>query len=171
MYLNLKTQNISSSSKAIVLTKSLILILCFSVLAISSFAQGGQRFDSEKIEAFKVTFFTQKLGLSVDEAKIFWPIYNDYQREQNALRKEHMQKMISFRKVKDIDEMTDAEVQSLIYNDFDFKQRDLNVEKKYYNKLKASLPIKIVGKFYRAQEAFKRELLNQFRGGGSRKEN
>jgi hypothetical protein len=171
MYLNLKTQSISYSSKAIVLIKSLILILCSSFLAISSFAQGGQRFDNEKIESFKVTFFTQKLGLSVDEAKIFWPIYNDYQREQNALRKEHMQKMISFRKVKDIDEMTDAEVQSLIYNDFDFKQRGLNVEKKYYNKLKASLPIKIVGKFYRAQEAFKRELLNQFRGGGSRKEN
>ena len=165
-YLNSK----NNSSKAIFFIKNLSLVICFSLLAISSFAQGGQRYDSEKIEAFKVTFFTQKLGLSVDEAKVFWPIYNDYQREQNTLRKAHMQKMISFRKVKDIDEMTDAEVQSLIYNDFDFKQKDLYIEKKYYNKLKSSLPIKIVGKFYRAQEAFKRELLNQFRGGGPRRE-
>lgn len=171
MYLNSKTQNIGYSSKAIVMIKSLLLILSFCFLAINSFAQGGQRFDNEKIEAFKVTFFTQKLGLSVDEAKLFWPIYNDYQREQNSLRRDHMQKMISFRKVQDIDEMTDAEVQALINNDFDFKQRGLYIEKKYYNKLKLSLPIKTVGKFYRAQEAFKRELLNQFRNGGVKKDN
>jgi len=166
MYFNLKTQNIGYSSKVIIVS----LVLCFMFLADYSFAQ-GQHFDNEKIEASKIAFFTQKLDLSADEAKIFWPIYNDYQRESIALRKTRMQKMISFRKVKEIDEMTDAEVQALIYNDFDFKQRDLNVEKKYYNKFKASLPIKIVGKFYRAQEAFKRELLNQYRGGGRREAN
>jgi hypothetical protein len=44
------------------------------------------------------------------------------------------------------------------------RQKDLNLEKKYYNKLKSSLPIKTVGKFYRAQEAFKRELLDRFKG-------
>ncbi|RZK42036.1 MAG: hypothetical protein EOO90_08980 [Pedobacter sp.] len=146
------------------------LTFCFLLLCGYAVAQ-GQRFDSEKIEALKVSFFTQKLGLSADEGKVFWPIYNDYQREQNGLRKAHMQKMISFRKVQEIDEMTDAEVQSLIFNDFDFRQRDLNIEKKYYNKLKAELPIKIVGKFYRAQEAFKREILNQFRGGPRRESN
>ena len=160
IYLNL----IGNSSKIF----RLITIASFIFFSQGVFAQ-GKLFDNEKIEAAKVVFFTQKLGLSVDEAKLFWPIYNDYQREQDALRKAHRLKMISFRKVKEIDEMTDSDVQDLIYNDFNFKQRDLNIEKKYYNKLKASLPIKIVGKFYRAQEAFKRELLNQFRGGGPRR--
>ena len=149
--------------------RNLSLVLSFVLLSTIALAQ-GDRFNNEKIEAAKITFFTQKLDLSAEQAKVFWPIYNDFQREQNTLRKAHMQKMISFRKVKEIDELTDAEVQSLIFNDFDFKQRDLNVEKKYYNKLRASLPIKTVGKFYRAQEAFKRELLNQFRGGGPRRE-
>ena len=160
IYLNL----IGNSSKIF----RLITIASFIFFSQGVFAQ-GKLFDNEKIEAAKVVFFTQKLGLSVDEAKLFWPIYNDYQREQDALRKAHRLKMISFRKVKEIDEMTDSDVQDLIYNDFNFKQRDLNIEKKYYNKLKASLPIKIVGKFYRAQEAFKRELLNQFRGCGPRR--
>ena len=109
--------------------RNLSLVLSFVLLSTVALAQ-GDRFNNEKIEAAKVTFFTQKLDLSADQAKVFWPIYND----------------------------------------FDYKQRDLNVEKKYYNKLKASLPIKTVGKFYRAQEAFKRELLNQFRGGGPRRE-
>lgn len=125
----------------------------------------AQRPKGEEIESLKIAYFTQKLDLSPDEAKVFWPIYNEMQREQNDLRKERMQKMISFRKTNEIDNLTDAQVQSLITSEFDFKQRDLNLDKKYYNKLKSSLPIKVVGKFYRAQEGFKRELLNRYKGG------
>ncbi|MFD2583999.1 hypothetical protein ACFSR6_15970 [Pedobacter vanadiisoli] len=142
--------------------KNLILIALIFLLPTALFAQ---RPKGEEIESLKIAFFTQKLDLSPEEAKIFWPIYNDMQAEQNALRKERIQKMISFRKVDEIDNLTDAQVQSLITSEFDFKQRDLNLDKKYYNKLKSSLPIKVVGKFYRAQEGFKRELLNRYRGG------
>ncbi|MFC3562377.1 hypothetical protein [Pedobacter jamesrossensis] len=123
----------------------------------------AQRPKGEEIEALKIAFFTKKLDLSPDEAKVFWPIYNDMQGEQNALRKERFQKMISFRKVTEIDNLSDAQIQTLITSEFDFRQRDLNIEKKYYNKFKAVLPIKIIGKYYRAQEAFKRELLNRFK--------
>ncbi|UKT62524.1 hypothetical protein [Pedobacter mucosus] len=125
----------------------------------------AQRPKNEEIESMKIAYFTQKLDLSPDEAKVFWPIYNDMQSEQSTLRKERMQKMISFRKTTEIDNLSDAQVQSLITSEFDFRQRDLNLEKKYYNRLKSVLPIKTVGKYYRAQEGFKRELLNRFKGG------
>lgn len=123
----------------------------------------AQRPQPGEIESLKIAFFTQKLDLSPEEAKIFWPIYTDMQREESALRKERMQKMISFRKVEEIDNLSDAQVQSLIVSELDFKQRDLNLEKKYYNKLRAELPIKVVGKYYRAQQAFKKELLNRYK--------
>ncbi|KIA92968.1 hypothetical protein OC25_14795 [Pedobacter kyungheensis] len=142
--------------------KNLLFVALMFLLPATVLAQKPK---GEEIESLKIAFFTQKLDLSPEEAKIFWPIYNDMQAEQNALRKERMQKMISFRKVDEIDNLSDAQVQTLITSEFDFKQRDLNLDKKYYNKLKSSLPIKVVGKFYRAQEAFKRELLNRFRGG------
>ncbi|RZK59488.1 MAG: hypothetical protein EOO91_05160 [Pedobacter sp.] len=150
--------------------KNLFIALLFIVLPALAFAQ-GPRMDEEKWEAKKVAWLTTKLDLTPNEAKVFWPIYNDYNKEQSTLRKERFQKMISFRKIKEIDDLSDTEIQALITNDFDFKQRDLNIEKKYYNKFKSSLSIKIVGKFYRAQEAFKKEILNQYRGGGQRKEN
>ncbi|WP_443939945.1 hypothetical protein [Pedobacter sp. MW01-1-1] len=123
----------------------------------------AQRPKMEEIESLKVAFFTKKLDLSPEEAKVFWPIYNDMQAEQNSLRKEKMKKMISFKKVDEIDNLSDAQIQSLITSEFDLRQRDLNIEKKYYYKLKSALPIKTVGKYYRAQEAFKRELLNRYR--------
>ncbi|WP_406823682.1 hypothetical protein [Pedobacter sp. KACC 23697] len=141
--------------------KNLLFVALMFLLPTTLLAQRPR---GEEIESLKIAFFTQKLDLSPDEAKIFWPIYNDMQAELNSLHKERMQKMISFRKVDEIDNLTDAQVQNLITSEFDFKQRELNLNKKYYSKLKSSLPIKVVGKFYRAQEGFKRELLNRFKG-------
>ena len=141
-----------------------------SLLFIFSFESMAQRRTSrgEEIEAYKIGFLTQKLDLSPQEAKIFWPIYNNWQKEQAEFRKDRVEKMISFRRIEEIEELSDTEIQNLIVNDFSFKQRELDLEKKYYNKLKSSLPIKTVGKFYRAQEAFKRVLLSRYRLGSEK---
>jgi hypothetical protein len=138
---------------------TMLLLLPFLVSA-----QGpGDKY--KEIETYKIAYLTEKLGLSSDEAKIFWPIYNDWEKEQGALRKERFQKMISFKKITEIETLSDSQIQALITNDFAMKQRELNLEKKYYYKLKSNLPIKIVGKYYRAQETFKREILSRYRNG------
>lgn len=141
---------------------SLLLLFPFFVKAQDN---GGR---NQEIESYKVAFLTQKMDLSPEEAKIFWPIYNEFQKEQSALRKQRMQGGISLRKIDEIDNLSDAQVQSLINNELNYKQQSLNVEKKYYAKLKSSLPIKVVGKYYRAQESFKKELLSRYgRGRGN----
>jgi hypothetical protein len=116
-----------------------------------------------QIETYKVNYLTEKLELSPAEAKIFWPIYKNWQNEQAALRRERSQKMISFRKIEEIEALSDVQVQTLITNELNIKQKGLNIEKKYYNQLRSQLPIKTVGKYYRAQETFKKELLNRYR--------
>jgi len=127
----------------------------------------AQRSGSRKteIEAYKVSYLKEKLDLTPEESRIFWPIYTAWTTEQTALRQERRERMISFRKSTEIEDLTDTEVQTLITNELNFKQRDLNIERKYYNKLKTSLPIKTVGKYYRAQETFKKELLSRYREG------
>jgi CO/xanthine dehydrogenase Mo-binding subunit len=142
-----------------ILAAILLLFLPFIVSA-----QRNNRGGNE-IEAYKVSYLKEKLELSPEESKIFWPIYTAWTTEQAALRAERREKMISFRKITEIEDLSDTEVQSLINNELNFKQRDLNIERKYYNKLKSSLPIKTVGKYYRAQETFKRELLSRYRDG------
>jgi hypothetical protein len=141
-----------------------IVAFLFLLPFFTSAQRGGQR--SPEIEAFKISYLTEKMDLSEDEAKIFWPIYNEFQKEQMALNKERSQNMISFRKIPEIDNLSDTEVQTLIVNELNFKQRNLAIEKKYYYKLKSNLPIKVIGKYYRAQETFKRELLSRYKKGG-----
>jgi hypothetical protein len=137
------------------------ILLCLPFL-VSAQRDSGRR---NEIEAYKITYLKEKLELTPEEAKIFWPIYTAWQAEQSALRQERREKMISFRKITEIEDLSDTEVQSLITNELNFKQRDLNIERKYYGKLKSSLPIKTIGKYYRAQETFKRELLSRYREG------
>jgi hypothetical protein len=137
------------------------LLLCLPFLV--SAQRSGSR--NTEIEAYKVSYLKEKLELTPEESKIFWPIYTAWTNEQSALRQERRQRMISFRKSTEIEDLSDTEVQTLITNELNFKQRDLNIERKYYNKLKTSLPIKTVGKYYRAQETFKRELLSRYREG------
>lgn len=143
--------------------KNLIIATLLSLPFFVSAQGPGDK--NNEIETYKIAYITEKLGLSSEEAKVFWPIYNDWQKEQDALRKERFQKMISFRKINEIEELSDAQVQLLITNDFDMRQRELNLDRKYYNRLKSVLPIKIVGKYFRAQEAFKREILSRYRNG------
>ena len=140
---------------------SLLFVLFFSITHYASAQRPENR--NNEIETYKVQYMTEKLDLSPAEAKIFWPIYKNWQAEQAALRKERGQKMISFRKIEEIEALSDVQVQSLITNELNIKQKALNIEKKYYNQLKSQLPIKTVGKYYRAQETFKKELLNRYR--------
>lgn len=139
----------------------LILLICIGQLAS---AQRVYERNTE-IESYKVAYLTSKLELSPEESRLFWPIYNNWQKEQAALRAERAQKMISFKKTDEIEELSDSQVESLLSNELIFKQKALNIEKKYYYQLKSVLPIKTLGKYYRAQETFKRELLNRYRDG------
>ncbi|MOA32901.1 hypothetical protein D3C78_1541570 [compost metagenome] len=51
----------------------------------------------------------------------------------------------------------------MILNDFSVKQRELDLERKYYDKFKKVLSMKKVAKFYMAEEQFKRELIKRLR--------
>ena len=63
--------------------KHLILILIFSVSSFSIVnAQNDNREQkTEKVQALKIAFITQKLELTSDEAQRFWPVYNRYETE------------------------------------------------------------------------------------------
>ncbi|NJN77117.1 MAG: hypothetical protein HC803_01320 [Saprospiraceae bacterium] len=68
--------------------KLTITLLLLTVGVSTMFAQRRGSGPSEKIEAFRVAFFTQKLDLTESESQAFWPIYNAYQKDLRLLRQE-----------------------------------------------------------------------------------
>jgi hypothetical protein len=140
-------------------------LLAIAFLLCLPFLVSAQRNEGrgKEIQAYKSTYLKEKLELTPEEARIFWPIYNAMQNEQSELRQERRKNMISFKNSNEIENLSDTEVENLIVNELNFKQKDLNIDRKYYNKFKSSLPIKTVGKYYRAEQTFKRELLSRYR--------
>ena len=71
--------------------------ICLLVMAITSISlawsqpgppppPGGEK-RKEKVEALKRSYFSEKLELTPAEAEKFWPIYNEFSKKEDALRK------------------------------------------------------------------------------------
>lgn len=115
----------------------------------------------EEIESMRIAFFTRKLQLSPDEAKVFWPVFNGYTDEMNTLRKEHGKKMRSSQEK--LDNMNTPEIEKLADEEITFGQQELDIRKKYHAQFKQVLPAKKVVMLYYAEDEFKRELIGRLR--------
>ena len=87
--------------------KKYLLLFLFSLGTFGfAFSQKKVNENEEKIQALKIAFLTQKLQLTSAEAEKFWPVYNQYDREIQNLRKgrketdvlENEQKLLDIRK-------------------------------------------------------------------------
>ena len=138
--------------------KQILLFLGVFILNTAAFSQGNPPPVKERLESMKVGFLTERLNLSPEEAKVFWPVYNRYQDELEQLRKSRRENLMNARL--NFDEMSDAEVEKTIDNELMFRQNELDVMKKYNPQFKKVLPIKKVAKLFKAEEDFKRKLID-----------
>jgi len=109
----------------------------------------------EKIKAQEVAYITQKLNLTADESQKFWPVYNEYDAQKEALNKAFHQKMKTFRKPN----MTDAQADSIIVGELAHEQALLDLKKSYVSKFLAVLPAPKVAKLGEAERGLRRMLL------------
>src|SRR5436190_20382368 len=76
----------------------LLTFILVSCTTFSTYAQ-PEKFQEKKehIEALKVSYITQKLNLTKEEAQKFWPVYNEYQDTKDALHKEQREEFKSYK--------------------------------------------------------------------------
>lgn len=135
-----------------------LLLLTAMLIITSANAQKPMR---DRVDAMKIGFLTDKLDLSPAEAKDFWPVYNMYSDELEKLRKDRRGNIINARE--NFDDMSPAELEKAVDNEIIFRQNELEIVKKYHPQFKKVLPIKKVAKLYRAEEEFKRKLLEMIK--------
>jgi hypothetical protein len=119
-----------------------------------------QRPSREQVETMKIGFLTQRLNLTSEEAKVFWPVYTKYQDELETLRKSRRENLGD---PKRFDSLSEKEVEKAVDSELSFRQGELDLLKKYHGQFKQVLPIKKVAMLYRAEEDFKRELLDRLK--------
>jgi Skp family chaperone for outer membrane proteins len=134
-----------------------LILFIITILSIkTTFAQEQRR---EEIESFRVAYFTRQVGVNTEEAKKFWPIFNEMQEEIQKLHRERRNRHRAGRD--NYENISDVELEKMINEEFVSRQKELDIEKKYHEKFKDVLPMKKLAQFYRAQEGFKRELLKK----------
>lgn len=133
-----------------------ILLLAAVCLTLGVAAQSAEETKRDRIAAMKVAFITRKLSLTSEEAKVFWPIYDQYHTELQTLRKS---KKAEPRTLEDLAGVPDREVERMVDDEIILKQNELDLQKKYHTEFKKVLPIRKVASLYKAEEEFKRELL------------
>ena len=115
----------------------------------------------QKLESLKIGFLTERLKLTPEEAKVFWPVYNQFQEELERVRKQRKE---SFRNPEEnFENMSDKELEKMVDNEIVFRQSELDVMKKYHPQFKQVLPVRKVALLYKSEEDFKRKLLAMIR--------
>jgi Spy/CpxP family protein refolding chaperone len=135
--------------------------LIFTIVLLTSLSIFSQESKSDKVEAMKVGFITNRLELTAKEAQVFWPLYNEYNSKMEKLRKT---KRSDFEELKNKSEnLSDKELEAFINEVFASKQKELDLQKEYYEKYAKVLPVKKVAMLYQAENQFKRELLRKIK--------
>ena len=155
-------------TKQTLLNTGALLLISFACTAQTMGPHHNKR---EQIEAHKIAFITRQLNLTPEEAQVFWPVYNQCQKQRKDFRKKNREQFSAKGgsasggkdKRKNIDEMSDKEVEVMVDNEITFRQKDLDLQKECYAKYKQVLPIKKVAKLYRAEKEFKKVLLKKMR--------
>ena len=145
--------------------KTHIYILLFFLL--SAFAGIAQTGEAPDLDTKRVGVYTRVLGLTTDEAKRFWPVFNQYQTEVDKITDE--EKSLRRSAVRKFNSLTDADVEKLIDEMLNLKQKHLDLLRKYTGEFKRVIPVKKVVLMQKAEREFKKQLLRDYRsnrGGG-----
>jgi hypothetical protein len=127
-----------------------------------NYKQHQQQGDQHKnIEAQRVAYITKEVDLTPDEAKVFWPVYNEYESRRHELRKS-FRNSDDFHKI-DFDKLTEKEATQMLDNQIIEAQRYLDLRKEYHAKFKAVLPAVKVLKLYDAEREFQKMLIDKLR--------
>jgi hypothetical protein len=139
--------------------KKFIYLLLALFLPLALFSQQNRR---DKIESLRVAIYTQKIGLTPEESKVFWPVYDQYNRELQSLNQQQRNTLLKLKA--DLDQMSNADVEKLVDQEIAYRTQEATLAAKYHEKFKKVLPIQKVAKLYMAEVAFKKELLKRIKG-------
>jgi len=155
------------STKHYILLSALLVL--FSISAMGQQPEGREK-RMEKYKTLKIAFFTDNLDFTSEEAEKFWPLYNQYEKDDQELRKMYHTMVEEFSE--EPDKLSEQEAQKIIDRHIQIVEKEMQLEIKFHNDLQEILPAKKVMKFYITEHEFRSYMLRRIReerGKGNKK--
>jgi len=148
--------------------KKIIFVLGFFLICFQGFSQptDGKNENFKKYQSMKVSYMTEKLSLTPEEAQAFWPIYNEFDKKRFEIHeKAHdLEKTM----LKNFDTLSEKDFEK--YNKKMVNQGfvEANLWKEYNDKLLKILSAKKVVMIGNVEKDFRFKMLREYRGKDNR---
>ena len=133
-----------------------VLVLLFSVTIMAQSA-GDIALAKSGMTIERKAVFSQNMNLSDDEAKLFWPIYEEYESKKSVTFEKSLTNMMDI--ADNFETMTDEKAKEIISNVMKIQQADLKMLNQYQKKISKALGSKKAFRFVQIElqiEAIKR---------------
>jgi hypothetical protein len=115
----------------------------------------------ERLDAYRIAFFTKRLNLTPQEAEKFWPVYNEFQNKRNSIQTERMQLNRNVNQ----NELNMSEKDMIEAGDklISLQMQEASLAMDYHKKFKEILsPAKVI-RLYQAENQYRLQLLNELK--------
>ena len=136
------------------------IFILFNLLILFSIKIPAQLDNQEKLKRLqeqKVDFFTKRLGLTNQESKKFWPVYNDYQNRKNMISQERKNTVKYF--LENSENIGEEETAELLDKYISYQKKETKLLEDYTNKFREFLPEKKVIRIFILEVQFRQWLL------------
>lgn len=143
-------------------SKIAYLVAALMLLPLCSFGHQpeGQRNHKEQWMAQKIAYLTEVMDLTAEEAQVFWPIYNQAQKEKREAYKAVKQ---AYAKLdKGIQEgKGKKEIKDLLRQYTAALEATQSIDSKYVTQYERVLPVEKVAKLFIGEETFRRQQIQR----------
>ncbi len=132
--------------------KKYLFLLLTSFLILPAFGQSET--EDELVRSYfkleKKTLVGQAMNLSDVQAKVFWPIYNDFEEEVSKLADMRIAYLKEY--AEKYETITPKEADQIMKKAFEYEKKTLALEMKYYNILKKKMGALVATRFIQVEE-------------------
>lgn len=131
------------------------LITLLLLLTLAAYGQDEQA--KRKIESARIALITERLELTPEQAEKFWPIYHEYTVQRQQLRQE----LQTLRRASNGSELSDEESKRILQKGHELKEQQLELDKKYTDKLATVISNQQILLLRKAEDDFKQMIIKR----------
>ncbi|PKV65074.1 hypothetical protein ATE90_1484 [Polaribacter sp. Hel1_33_96] len=144
--------------------KNIIIFICISLFCILSLSAQIRKGSRDKIKMLKISYLTDRLKLTPDEAQKFWPVYNIHDKKKHELKvklRSEIKKAI--KENENINAVSENDAERLISLKLSTEKKIYELHENFITKIKKILSYKKIIQLELAEMEFGRKLLNRYR--------
>jgi hypothetical protein len=159
--------NISMEKKfrGIILAAAIALLAFAVALPTTGWTQDNMQILRDKIKADKKLLVANNMQLSESEAKAFWPVYEEYQKDLMAINQRIGKLIESYAADYRADSLTDEKAKKLIDEFVAIEKAEAGLKESYVPKLSKVIPAKKVARYIQIENKIRALIKFDLAGG------